>query len=195
MRKLLIVVTVATLLAWTASAFAALPYYNQNLGYTIWLADEWVEAPDAVLSGFNDFHDGVSADMVGWKAGYTLKGESTSLLVSEIQGRVVSRTSISNFNHHVVRQLKRRSKAVNEWQTRECISLKCANFDSRKNMLRLEMEASGPAGHRVTSIVYIVYTSVGMLKFVGLAEPGDHKGIQAIDKAVASLYFHEGLRR
>lgn len=195
MRSLLLAVIVAAFFAWTTSAFAALPYYNQDLGYTIWLAEDWTEASDAVLSDFSNFHDGVASGRLGWEAGYTLKGASTSLLVSEIQGRVVSKTSISNFNRHVVRELLRRSKSNVEWQNKGLISLKQANFDSQKNMLRLEMEASAPSGQRVTSIVYIVYTTTGMLKFVGLVEPGDSEGVQAIDKAVASLYLDYGLDR
>ncbi len=192
MRSLFIAVIVAAILAWSAAAFASLPYYNQDLGYTIWLADEWSEAPDAVLSHYRDFHDGVPASMVGWEAGYLLEGASTSLLVSEIHGRVASKSSINNFNYHVVRDLMRRSKASAEGQQENQMALKCANYNSHKKMLRLEMEASHPSGQRMTSIVYIVYTAKGMLKFVGLAEPGDSRGIEAIDAAVTSLYLDNG---
>lgn len=195
MRKLFFIVIMAVSLAWTASAFAALPYYNQDLGYTIWLPTEWAEASDNVLSRFGGFHDGVAQSMVGWEAGYVLNDSSASLLVCEIHGRVVSKSSISNFNQHVVRQLMSRTRHTSEWQNKGRLALKQANFDSKKNMLRLEMEAADPTGRRVTSIVYIVYTATGMLKFVGLAEPGDDSSVQAIDDAVATLYLDHGLRQ
>lgn len=195
MRTLLFTVIIGVCLAWAASAFAALPYYNQDLGYTIWLADGWEEAPDSLLSRFSDFHDGVAHGQVGWEAGYVLEDDSASLLVCEIHGKVVSKSSINNFNRHVVRELMRRTRAADEWQNKGRLALKDAQFDSGKNTLRLEMETSAPGGDRVTSIVYIVYTATGMLKFVGVAEPGDVESVQAIDKAVATLYLDYGLNR
>ena len=65
----------------------------------------------------------------------------------------------------------------------------------RSNTLRLEMEIAAVDGQRMTTIVYIVYTSNGMLKFVGLTQPGNAQGVKAIDEAVASLYLDYGLRQ
>lgn len=195
MRKLFLAVIAAAALAWSASAFAALPYYNKDLGYTIWLADEWVEAPETHLSRYSDVYDGVSGDDVGWEAGYTLDGASTSLLVSEIYGRVISKASIANFNRHVVREVMHRSKNGYDWHNRGRISLKKASYDSEKKTLRLEMTTSGPDGRDMTALVYIVYTTNGMLKFVGLVEPGDREGVAAVDRAVASLYLDDGLHQ
>lgn len=195
MRKLFLIVFTAVALAWSASAFAALPYYNKDLGYTIWLADEWVEAPETYLSRYNDFYDGVACDDVGWEAGYKLDGASTSLLVSEIHGRVVSKASIGNFNRHVVREVIHGTNSMQDWQERGRIYLKKASFDAEKNILRLEMDKSRPDGQSMTTLVYIVYTANGMLKFVGLVEPGDIGGVNALDQAVASLYLDYGLRQ
>lgn len=195
MQKLIVAVLIAAVLAWTSAAFGGLPYYNSELGYTIWLPDEWTEAEDALLTRYDSFHDGVAAQMMGWQAGYTLNDGDTSLLVSELHGRVVSKADIGNFNRHVVREVQRLSRTTREWHGRGRIALKQANFNAHKNMLRLEMESTSPSGLCRTAIVYIVYTGSGMLKFVGLTDLDDAPGVRAIDDAVATLYLDDGLRQ
>lgn len=177
-------------------AFASLPYYNQELGYTIWLSDGWAEAPDVFLSGYAHLDDGVAGHMAGWEAGYTLTGSGrASLLVTQLHGRVISKASIGNFNQFVVRQLKRASHEDHSGNRPGVVCLNRASFDSRKNMLRLEMDTADRSGKKMTSVVYIVYTNGCMLKFVGLAEPGDVQSVAAIDAAVSSLYLDYGLRQ
>lgn len=196
MRYIIFLGLLVVSLACAVPAMASLPYYNQNLGYTIWLADGWIEAPDGFLSEFSEFKDGVVAVMDGWEVGYTLGGPAqVSLLVSELHGRVVSKESIGNFNRHVIKELQRRYKNTPEWSHEKRARLTKANFISKRNMLRLEMDVADPAGRQKTSIVYIIYTSTGMLKFVGLVEPGDARGVKAIDDAVATLYLDYGLRQ
>lgn len=184
----------AVVLLLPSSAHASLPYYNQDLGYTIWLGEGWQVASPSQLSRFHDFYDGVAAHGVGWKAGYTLESSGASLLVSELHGRVVSKTSISNFNQYVVRELQRLS-AAKDWPGQSQVRLNKASFDKRKNMLRLEMDTTDSAGRQFVSVVYIVYTSGCMLKFVGLADQGDIQSVAAIDAAVSSLYLDYGLRQ
>ena len=194
MSRLIVVAVFMAFFVCPVPASASLPYYNQNLGYTIWLTDGWSEAPDALLSRFSGFFDGVTGHMAGWKAGYTLEGASSaSLLVSEIHGRVVSKESIGNFNQFVVRGLERLSRARSGNAVR--VRLKAASFDARRNWLRLNLDTTDPAGRAMTAIVYIIYTSTGMLKFVGLAEPGDLGSVHAIDEAVSTLYLDYGLRQ
>ena len=193
-KRCLTMVVFAAVVLLSVPAVASLPYYNQNLGYTIWLSEDWVEASDTFLSQFSQFHDGVAANMAGWEAGYTLNS-GASLLVSELHGRVVSKTNIGNFNQFVIRELQRTARTTPSWSKQDRINLNKANFDAQKNTLRLEMEIVAVDGQRMTSIVYIVYTSNGMLKFVGLTQPGNVQGVQAIDEAVASLYLDYGLRQ
>lgn len=193
MQKFIFSIILGCCVLCSIPALASIPYYNKELGYTIWLADGWQEAPADYLSRFSGFHDGVEAHMAGWQAGYTLDNSTANLLVSELHGRVVSKTGISNFNRHVVRQLKKLSANPPEWSGKRGVSLTKASYDKGRNMLRLEMDSSDPTGKRMTTVVYIVYTDECMLKFVGLVEPGDVGGIAAIDKAVASLYLDRGL--
>jgi len=176
-----------------APAWASLPYYNQTLGYTIWLGEGWEEA-SGNLTRYSGFEDGLSAMNSGWETAYTMGGTgNVSLLVSRLQGRMVSPAAIAEFNRHVVRQLKRVSSNPPGWNNRAGVNLRKANYDGQKNMLRLEMDALGPSGNKVTSVVYIVYTRGSMLKFVGLAPSGDSRGVNAIDAAVSTLYLDRGL--
>jgi len=166
-------------------AEASLPFYNPDLGYTIWLPSDWTEAGPSLLSRFESLRDGVPAQDDGWTAGYALAGtDHTCLLVSTIPGRVTSRADMANFNQFVIREVQRAA--------RTCPArLRSANFLSGKPMLRLEMDL----GEGLVSVVHIVYTRSGMLKFTGLAPRGDRRGVQAIDAAVASLYLDNGLAR
>lgn len=193
MYKYVLLIILASCLLLSVPAHASIPYYNKELGYTIWLADGWREAPADFLSRFSEFHDGLEAHTVGWQAGYTLENSTASLLVSELHGRVVSKTGISNFNRHVVRQIKKLAANPPEWSGRHAVYLTKASYDKGRNTLRLEMDSSDSSGKRMTTVVYIVYTDECMLKFVGLVEPGDVTSIAAIDKAVTSLYLDRGL--
>jgi len=192
-RRALFMLVLFVVVACAVPAWASLPYYNQNLGYTIWLGDGWVEAPDA-LSRFSAYEDGLAAQSYGWEAAYAL-GESggVRLLVSRLQGKMITRASIADFNRHVVRQLKKLSAYPPGHSNRSGVQLRRANFDSRKNMLRLEMDTFGPSGQQVRAVVYVVYTRGAMLKFVGLVPKGDVHGVSAVDKAVSSIYVDQGL--
>lgn len=193
--KRIIGLSVLFVLVFSAPVWAALPYYNQDLGYTIWLGDGWIEAPES-LAHFTDYRDGLSAKNFGWQAAYTLGDSSNvSLLVSRLQGKMITRSTIANFNRHVVRELKKLSANPQGWNNKAGICLHKANYDSGKNILRLEMDALGPSGTLMTSVVYIVYTRGAMLKFVGLTEAGDSKGVAAIDAAVSTLYLDHGLNQ
>lgn len=191
--KQALVVAILFVVVLAVPAWASLPYYNQDLGYTIWLGDGWEESTGN-LTRYNSFEDGLSAINSGWETVYTLGGSgNVSLLVSRLQGRMVSPSAIAGFNRHVVRQLKRVSANPPGWNNKAGVNLRKANYDSEKNMLRLEMDAFGPSGNKVTSVVYIVYTRGSMLKFVGLVPSGDHHGLNAIDAAVSTLYLDRGL--
>ncbi len=131
--------------------------------------------------------------MTGWEAGYVMAGETQAeLLVSELHGRVISKQGIANFNRFVVRELEKASRKAGR---EGCARLRSARFDSQRNFLRLEMDSTMCGGEAVTSVVYIVYTSTGMLKFSGLASQGDTGAVRAIDAAVATLYLDYGLRQ
>jgi hypothetical protein len=196
MRFQVLGVALAAVVLLSSPASASLPYYNQDLGYTIWLPGGWTEVPDAALSGFSPFQDGVAALENGWEAGYVLNAPArVCLLVSKLPGRVVSKETIGNFNRFVVRGLRRAGPEHVTAAEKPCPRLTKASFCERKNMLRLEMDGVDVDGGRVTTIVYIVYTSTGMLKFVGLVEPGDDRGVSAVDEAVSGLYLDYGLRQ
>ena len=183
MRYPILAALLALFVLFASPAEASLPYYNPDLGYTIWLDGGWSEAPRALLARYEGVEDGLAAQHGGWTAGYALDGSPrTCLLVSTIQGRVVSPTAIANFNRFVVRTLLRAGD-------RAPVRLRKANFLSAKNMLRLEMDMAGP----LTSVVYLVYTRAGILKFTGIASRGDAPAVRAIDRAVSTLYLDHGL--
>lgn len=183
MRSLFVAVLLAALVFIIRPAAASLPYYNPDLGYTIWLPGGWAEAPQGDLARYAAVRDGLGVLSGGGIAGYSLEGaDRTCLLVSTLLGRVVSPAAIANFNRFVV-------KSLLKGEARSTVHLRKAHFLSEKNMLRLEMDIPG----RMTSVVYIVYTRTGMLKFTGLAREGDARSLQAIDRAVATLYLDHGL--
>ena len=185
MRFSLVVLLLVLALAAARPAEASLPFYNPDLGYTIWLPSDWAEAPPTLLGRYGSLRDGVPAEDGGWTAGYALEGaERTCLLVSPILGRVVSRADMANFNQYVIRQMQRAGRTAP-------VRLRSASFQSGKPMLRLELDM----GRDLVSVVHIVYTRTGMLKFTGIAPRGDREGVRAIDAAVASLYLDNGLAR
>ncbi|MEF2231290.1 MAG: hypothetical protein V3571_10215 [Pseudodesulfovibrio sp.] len=185
MRFSLVALLLALALCAVRPAWASLPFYNPDLGYTIWLSTDWTETPPALLSRFDTLRDGVPAQDGGWTAGYAMGDAGrTCLLVSTILGRVVSRADMANFNQFVIRGLQRGG--------RSCPArLRSANFLSATPMLRLELDL----GQDLVSVVHIVYTRTGMLKFTGIAPRGDRQGVRAIDAAVATLHLDHGLAR
>jgi hypothetical protein len=190
------VAVLAVVLLWPAGAAASLPYYNQDLGYTIWLPGGWAEVSGTSLSRFSRFHDGLASLETGWEAGYRLESPSpVCLLVSRLPGRVVSKEHIGNFNRFVVRDLKRGCSDHAVVGRDAPLSLTRASFCEKRNMLRLELDGAVLHGRAVTTVVFIVYTSTGMLKFVGLVDPGDTRGVRAVDEAVSTLYLDYGLRQ
>lgn len=187
MRFQYVAAVAAALVLWSAPALAGLPYYNQTLGYTIWLSGGWAEVAGPALDRFRPLRDGVAPLPTGWEAGYVMDAPApVCLLVSRLPGRVVSKDAIANFNRFVVRGLKR-----GDFADRAGPRLRKASFHEARNMLRLELEG---VDSQVT-VVYIVYTSTGMLRFVGLVQPGDGPGLRAVDEAVATLYLDYGLRQ
>ncbi|MDD3310798.1 hypothetical protein [Pseudodesulfovibrio sp.] len=184
MRFSLAALLLASALLQPLPAGASLPFYNPDLGYTIWLPGEWAEARPALLRRYAALRDGVGRDG-GWTAGYALdRSGETCLLVSAVPGRVVSRADMANFNQFIIRGIQRAERAG-------CRRLREASFLPEKPMLRLVMDLD-PAR---TSVVHLVYTRTGMLKFTGVARRGDADGVLAIDRAVASLYLDQGLVR
>jgi hypothetical protein len=190
MRFRLLAAAVAAMLLWSVPCEAGLPYYNQNLGYTIWLPDAWAEADDAVLARFSPLRGAVAPTAGEWEAGYVLdRPTPVCLLVSRLQGRVVSKDGIGNFNRFVVGGLMRGHGIPPGHRLRK------AQFCEHRNTLRLELDGTDEAGREVVAVVYIVYTSTGMLRFVGLVPPGDAPGLRAVDEAVSTLYLDHGLRQ
>lgn len=183
MRCVLVAVLLTAVVVCVRPAEASLPYYNSELGYTIWLSSGWSEAPATLLTRFEGVRDGLTVGDCGWRAGYALAGSpQTCLLVSTIQGKVVSRAGIANFNRFVVRNMLHDTG-------QGAAHLKKAHFLTGKNMLRLEMDLGG----QVTSVVYIIYMRTGMLKFTGLTRQGDTQSVQAIDEMITTLYLDNGL--
>ncbi|WP_285906229.1 hypothetical protein [Pseudodesulfovibrio pelocollis] len=193
MRFRFIAMLMAASLLVPAPSWAGLPYYNQHLGYTIWLPGGWLEADDAVLARFARLRNAVVPAQADQEVGYVLASSQASvwLLVSRLQGRVVSKDDIGNFNRFVVAGLLRSARTDGEASLR----LRKANFSESRNMLRLELDGTDPSGRAVVSVVYIVYTTTGMLRFMGIAPSGDASGLRAVDDVVSTLYFDHGLRQ
>jgi len=183
MRFFLAALLLASALSLPVPAGASLPFYNPDLGYTIWLPGEWAERP-ALLSRFAALRDGVGHDD-GWAAGYALdRSGETCLLVSAVSGHVVSRADMANFNQFIIRTLQRAEPSGRR-------RLRAASFNPDKPMLRLVLDLDGAR----TSVVHLVYTRTGMLKFTGVARKGDADGMRTIDRVVATLYLDAGLVR
>ncbi|MBU4191445.1 MAG: hypothetical protein KUA35_11610 [Pseudodesulfovibrio sp.] len=198
MRFQYVVAAAAILILWSGPAVAGLPYYNQTLGYTIWLSGGWAEVPGPALDRFRPLSDGVAPLPVGWEAGYVMEAPApVCLLVSRLPGRVVSKDHIANFNRFVIRGLKQADTGGGHASQGAGPGprLRKASFHEPRNMLRLELDGVDSQGREVVTVVYIVYTSIGMLRFVGLVQPGDGPGLRAVDEAVSTLYLDYGLRQ
>ncbi|QJB55293.1 hypothetical protein [Pseudodesulfovibrio sp. zrk46] len=193
MRFFYVAAMTAMVLFCAVPAKASVPYYNRDLGYTIWLAKGWKEVSPSILDQA-EFLDGIVSgmDSAGRSAGYVLEDREAHLTVTELHGRVVSKTAINNFNRYVVRQVSRHAK---DGCAKRSVCLRRANFDKAKNMLRMELDAHDSDGRPITSVIYIVYTSQCMIKCVGTVLRGDEDGLRDIDATVSSLYFDRGLRQ
>lgn len=192
MRILFFLVAFLAMLVFSAPVWASLPYYNSDMGYTIWLPKSWNEASAnylewAELSRQPLPVQGMSPD---WKAGYfnPTGGHGPALLVEIKHGRKMHAADISNFNRFIVQSL---SRAIKDGETG--LSLKDATYFREKKTLRIESEVD-VNGRTMLSLAYIVYTRKGMLNFVGYVEPGDDLARSTIDKAVLSLYLDDNLR-
>ena len=186
------------LLVFCASpAKASLPYYNSDIGYTIWLPKSWAEASLLYLKGARQSYKPVpvQGDMSNWKAGYfsPTEAHSRSLLVEVKRGRRMHAADISNFNQFIVKSLSRMSRAEIIKFGFNRITLKNATYFKEKKVLRIETEMDN--GKKVfLSLTYIVYTRTGMLTFVGYMDPIDIQAKLTIDKAVLSLYLDDDVR-
>ena len=178
-------------------AKASLPYYNQDLGYTIWLPKNWSEVSGSYLRWAESSRKPVpiQGDASNWTAGYhcPANGRARSLLVEVKHGRRMLATDISNFNRFIVKTLSRQSSRGAGASDQTRIALKDATYFKEKKILRLSTEMN--SGDRtILSLTYIVYTRIGMLTFVGYVDPGDSQARQVIDKAVLSLYLDDNVR-
>lgn len=187
MRTLFFLVAFLAAVIFSLPAWASLPFYNPDMGYTIWLPKSWDEASDRDLEeaeclGCPVPVPGRSPD---WEAGYVTPSGGPVLLVGIKPGRRPQTVDISNFNRFIVRSLYR--------DAGEDFHLKDATYFGEKKTLRIESEVR-VRGRAMVGLHYVVYTRKGMLNFVGWVEPGDEQSRSAIDKAVLSLYLDDALR-
>lgn len=197
MRFSILFTALAAFLLCASPATASLPYYNSDVGYTIWLPKSWSEAGHSYLEWAEKSQKPVpiQGDSPNWNAGYfsPVDGHARSLLVEVKHGRRMHEADISNFNRFVVTTLSRMSERDAYARGFDSLSLKSANYFKEKKILRLETEMVKDA-QTVLSLTYIVYTRSGMLTFVGYVDPTDVQAKLTIDKAVMSLYLDDDLR-
>ena len=187
MRILFFIVAFLAMVIFSAPVWASLPYYNSDMGYTIWLPKTWNVASVGDIERAESFGAPVpiSDTAPDWKAGYVSPSGAPVLLVEVKPGRKMQVADISNFNRFIVRSLRR--EAV------EGVRLKDVTYFGDKKTLRIESEVD--AGDRVMlRLSYIVYTRKGMLNFAGYVESRDEQARSAIDEAVLSLYLDDGVR-
>jgi hypothetical protein len=197
MRTLFFPVAFLAMIAFSVPARASLPYYNADMGYTIWLPKGWSEAPPDSL-------DALGRPCGAWaapasspdrRAGYVApgRGRQCSLLVEVKPGRAMRTADISNFNRFLVRSLTRSIRDGVRLPGEPVTVFKDAAYYRDKRTLRIETEVARD-GKSVLSLVYVVYTRKGMLTFSALVDPADREGRQAVDKAVLSVYLDERVR-
>jgi hypothetical protein len=197
MRLLFFIVAFIAMIVFSAPAWASLPYYNADLGYTIWLPKSWSEAPSDSLDAWEQARgawpvQGMSPD---WRAGYVHPGRERmcSLLVEAKPGRTMRTADISNFNNFLVRSLTRSIREGVRLPGEPVTVFKDATYFRDKKTLRIETEVARD-GRTMLSLAYIVYTRKGMLTFTAFVDPADREARQAVDKAVLSVYLDERLR-
>ncbi|XXJ18668.1 hypothetical protein ACR42D_03765 [Desulfovibrio caledoniensis] len=197
MRVLFFIVAFLAMIVFSAPAWASLPYYNADLGYTIWLPKSWTEAPPDALHTLERPCCAlpVRGMAPNWRAGYVhpAGGRTCSLLVEAKPGRTMRAADISNFNSFLVRSLARAIREEVRLPGEPVTVFKDATYFRDKKTLRIETEVAGN-GERVLSLAYIVYTRKGMLTFTAFVDPADRETRQAVDKAVLSVYLDERLR-
>ena len=197
MRIVYFVVALTAALVFSAPVWASLPYYNSDIGYTIWLPKGWSEVSECDLKSVEQAGTPfpVLGKMPDWQAGYCspAEGGGHSLLVEIQPGRKMQVADISNFNRFIVESMSRSSRA--EWQLPDTprLTLKDATYFQEKKTLRLESEVVH-RGETMLNLTYIVYTRKGMLTFVGYVDPGDLQARKNIDTAVLSLYLDDNIR-
>jgi hypothetical protein len=197
MRALFFLVAILAMIVFSAPAWASLPYYNADMGYTIWLPRGWSEAPPDSLDALERTGGawpamGVTPDR---RAGYVDpgRGRTCSLLVEVKPGRTMLAADISNFNRFLVRSLTRSIRNRVRLPGDPVTVFKDATYFRDKRTLRIETEVA-KNGVTVLSLAYVVYTRKGMLTFTALVDPADREARQAVDKAVLSVYLDDRLR-
>ena len=199
MRLLFFIIAVlaVTVLSASASAWASLPYYNADLGYTIWLPKSWSEAPSGSLDALERSGCAWPGQRMApdWRAGYVHPegGRTCSLLVEVKHGRTMWAADISNFNSFLVRSLARAIREDVRLPGEPVTVFKDATYFPDKKTLRIETEVA-VNDETVLSLAYIVYTRKGMLTFTAFVNPANREARQAVDKAVLSVYLDERLR-
>ncbi|MBG0789020.1 MAG: hypothetical protein H0S80_00820 [Desulfovibrionaceae bacterium] len=187
MRILFFIVAISAMVVFSLPAWASLPFYNPDMGYTIWLPKTWNVASDGDLERAESvgYPVPVGGEDSDWQAGYVSPSGGPVLLVEIEPGRRPLTPDISNFNRFIVRTLREAGG--------EGFHLRDATYFGEKKTLRIESEVR-VRGRSLLSLHYVVYTRRGMLNFVGYVEPGDEKARAAIDKAVLSLYLDDAVR-
>ncbi|BCS88419.1 hypothetical protein [Pseudodesulfovibrio sediminis] len=195
MRPLFFLVTLLGSLVLFTSSWASSFYYNEDIGYTIWLPPSWAEASSKYLDwAKHTCTMPVQGDDTSWEAGYVSAAEDQrcSLLVEVKDGRKMQAADISNFNSFLVRSLHR-MVAKHDPADSTRTTLKSARYFEEKKTLRLETEVIRN-GELLRCLTYVVYTRKGMLTFVGYVKPADEHARQAIDEAVLTLYLDDRIR-
>ncbi|WP_319581766.1 hypothetical protein [uncultured Pseudodesulfovibrio sp.] len=197
MRSLFFVVAVLAMIIFSAPAWASLPYYNADLGYTIWLPESWTEAPPDSLNGLERTGCAWPGQSMApdWRAGYVHPSSerTCSLLVEVKPGRTMQDADISNFNSFLVRSLARSIREDVRLPGGPVTVFKDATYFQDRKTLRIETEVARN-GETVLSMAYIVYTRKGMLNFTAFVDPADREARRAVDKAVLSVYLDDRLR-
>lgn len=197
MRTLSIAVALVATILFSSPAWASLPYYNADMGYTIWLPKSWNEASQDSLDAFQQALGPwpVPGMTPHWQAGYVNPhGERTCRLLVEVKpGRRMQDSDISNFNRFMVRSLIRSLRERVPLPGDPVTVFKDAAYFHDKKTLRIETEVVR-GGETVLGLAYIVYTRKGMLAFTAFVDPADRKSLQIVDKAVLSLYLDDRLR-
>ena len=197
MRTLFFLVALTAMAVFSAPVWASLPYYNPDIGYTIWLPQGWTEAPSNSLK--TDEHMAKPFPVKGmlpeWKAGYTCiaDGAGRTLLVEIKPGRKMQEADISNFNRFLVETMRRASVDEPGLPNSPSFHLKDATYFQPQKTLRLETEVVYRGEIRL-SLAYIVYTRKGMLTFVGYVDPSDEQAQRVLDQAVLSVYLDDSIR-
>ncbi|EGB16181.1 hypothetical protein DND132_2978 [Pseudodesulfovibrio mercurii] len=197
MRALFFLVAFIAMIVFSAPVWASLPYYNADMGYTIWLPKSWTEATPDSLDAFERTcgTSPVQGAAPDWRAGYVDPhgGRACRLLVEVKPGRRMLDADISNFNRFLVRSLTRSLRERVRLPGDPVTVFKGADYFPDKKTLRIETEVAGN-GTTVVSLAYIVYTRKGMLAFTAFVDPADREARQTVDKAVLSLYLDDRLR-